>query len=367
VRLTVLTRAVGLTLARDLPATGPGAIPLLRAGAVVSERYERALAAAGIHAVWVHDELSAGIEPAELLPEAVRAETATRVQRALESAREAFVTAQPLALETLQDLAAIVDRIATGILDNPGAALALHDLANADQYTHRHSVNVAALGLLLARAQFRRDGWIDYRGQRRYDRLNERLSQLGMGLLLHDIGKMAVPDDVLNKPGPLDEQEWDIMRTHPDAGVALLNSRSMSPLVKTVIRDHHERFDGSGYPRGLPGEDIHQFARIAAVADVYDAVTSARPYKDAEPAHVGVGVIAGGRGTAFDPEVVDTFRRIVFPHPVGTEIDLADGRTGVVARVDPDRPDEPVVRLPGPDGTIEVRVDTRTELAALVG
>jgi HD-GYP domain-containing protein (c-di-GMP phosphodiesterase class II) len=366
VRLTALTRAVGLTLARDLPATGPGAIPLLRAGAVVSERYERALAAAGIHAVWVEDELSAGIEPAELLPEAVRAETASRVQRALESAREAFATAQPLALETLQDLAAIVDRIATGILDDPNAALALHDLANADQYTHRHSVNVAALGLVLARAQFRRDGWVDYRGQRRYDRINERLSQLGMGLLLHDIGKMAVPDDVLNKPGPLDDHEWEVMRTHPDAGVALLNSRSMSPLVKTVIRDHHERFDGSGYPRGIGGEDIHQFARIAAVADVYDAVTSERPYKGAEPAHVGVAVITGGHGTAFDPEVVETFRRIVFPHPVGTEIDLADGRTGVVAHVDPARPDVPLVRVAGPDGPVEMRVDTRTE-HALVG
>jgi HD-GYP domain-containing protein (c-di-GMP phosphodiesterase class II) len=365
VRLTALTRAAGLTLARDLPATGPGSIPLLRAGAVVSERYQRALAGAGIHAVWVEDELSAGIEPSELLPEAIRAETATRVQRALEGAREAFSSSQPLPLETLQDLAAIVDRIASGIQDNPDAALALHDLASADEYTHRHSVNVCALGLLLARAQFRRHGWIDYRGQRRYDRLNERMSQLGMGLLLHDIGKMAVPSQVLNKPGPLDEQEWEIMRTHPDAGVALLDSRSMSPLVKTVIRDHHERFDGSGYPRGLTGGEIHQFARIAAVADVYDAVTSERPYKAAEPPHVGVAVITGGHGAAFDPEVVDTFRRVVFPHPVGTELDLSDGRTGVVARVDPDEPDVPVVRVPGPDGPIELPVDTRGDLVAL--
>ena len=131
----------------------------------------------------------------------------------------------------IEDLSRIVDRVAASVLDSPDAALALNDLAAADQYTHRHSVNVTALGLLLARAQFRRHGWVDYRGERRYDRMDQRLSTLGLGLLLHDIGKMAVPADVLNKPGPLDAAEWQLMRTHPEAGVALLGTSTLGPLV----------------------------------------------------------------------------------------------------------------------------------------
>jgi len=363
-RLTTVSRAEGLVLARDLPATGPGGLPLLRAGTRISARYRTALADQGIHAVWVEDDLSEGIEPAELMPEPVRAQTAARVHEALGSARAAFTSAQPLAVDTLRDLAGVADRLSDSIVASPDAALAISDLAAADAYTHRHSVNVTALGLLLARVQWRAEGWIDYRGQRRHDRINERLSLLGLGLLLHDIGKMAVPAEVLNKPGALDDDEWELMRAHPRAGVELLRSASLSPLVTTVVRDHHERVDGSGYPRGISGLDIHQFSRIAAVADVYDAVTSERPYKGAAPPRAGVDVIVKGAGTWFDADVVTMFRRVVFPHPVGTEVHLADGRTGVVANVDPARPDVPIVRFPGADGPVEVPVDTRRELAA---
>jgi len=331
---------------------------------VLTLRYVRALTEHGIHAVWVEDEFSHGIEPAELLPEPVRAETAAQVRTALDTARTAFTSKQRLPAATLHELAAIVERVAAHVMASPDAALALNDLAVADVYTHRHSINVTALGLLLARAQFREHGWVDYRGARRFDRIDQRLTTLGLGLLLHDIGKMAVPATILNKPGPLDDDEWKIMRTHPEAGVALLGTRTLGPLVMTVIRDHHERMDGSGYPRGIDGLDIHAFARIAAVADVYDAVTSARPYKAAAPPSVGVGIIRDGDGVAFDREVVETFRRVVFPYPVGTELDLADGRTGVVARVDPASPELPIVRVPTADGgAVEVEVDVRTDLA----
>jgi len=362
-RLTHVSRAAGLRLARSLPASGAGRVPLLAQGTIITDRYASVLASQGIHAVWVDDDLSDGIEPTELLPAPVLAETADRVRSALETARSAFASKQRLSPATIQDLTRIVDRVASHVLDSPDAALALNDLAAADAYTHRHSINVTALGLLLARAQFRTQGWVDYRGERRYDRLDQRLSTLGLGLLLHDIGKMAVPADVLNKPGPLDPSEWQIMRGHPEAGVALLGTSTLGPLVTAVIRDHHERMDGSGYPRGAAGDEIHPFARIAAVADVYDAITSARPYKPAAPAHVGVKVITDGDGTAFDPEVVATFRRVVFPYPVGSEVPLSDGRIGVVSSVDPDNPDMPVVRVAGPSGAQEVTVDTRTGLA----
>ena len=355
-RLTTVSRATGMRLARDLPATGPGRVPLLAHGTVLTERYQRALLAQGIHAVWVDDELSDGIEPVELMSETVRAETAERVRGALDSARAAFGSSQRLPPATLQDLSGIVDRIASSIMDNADAALVLNDLAAADQYTHRHSVNVTALGLLIGRAYWRTEGWIDYRGARRWDRIDERLAKLGMGLLLHDIGKMVVPAEVLNKPGKLDDEEWALIKTHPDAGVALLDAATISPLVRSVVRDHHERWDGSGYPRGLTADRIGELPRVAAIADVFDAVTSQRPYAPAEPPHVGVKIIDGGAGAAFDPLIVTAFRKVVMPYPVGTEVQLPDGRTGVVAHVETTRPYEPVVRVAGEDVQVDMRI-----------
>jgi len=217
-RLTPLSRACGQTLARDLPPTGPNRIPLLRTGTVITPRFQRALEDHGILALWVDDGHSEGIEPVELLPEPVRAETAAKVATALDEARAAIGDSQMLAYDVLADLRDVVDLIAANITDSPDAALFLGDLAGADQYTHRHSVNVTALGLLLGRAYWRTEGWVDYRGERRWDRIDERLAKLGMGLLLHDIGKMVVPSEVLNKPGKLSAEEWALMQSHPTPG-----------------------------------------------------------------------------------------------------------------------------------------------------
>ena len=197
------------------------------------------------------------------------------------------------------------------------------------------------LGLLIARRAWTTDGWIDYRGRRRYDRLEDRMRKLGLGLLVHDVGKLAVPPEILNKPGRLTDDEMDVMKTHPLAGAELLRPADLSPLAVSVVRDHHERIDGSGYPAGLDGAQIQEFPRIAAVADVYDAVTSERVYKPAAPPHVGV---------ARDPR---RLRRPVLPerrpplprgrHAVsGRPRDPAARRPhGVVASVDLRRPGLP--------------------------
>ena len=128
----------------------------------------------------------------------------------------------------------------------------------------------------------------------------------------------------------------------------------LSPLAVSVVRDHHERIDGSGYPFALEGPKVQEFPRIAAVADVYDAVTSERVYKPAAPPHVGVAVVRNGSGGQFCPNVVRHFRAVVMPYPVGHEILLPDGRTGVVASVDIDDPDRPTVRVMGAGGVEEL-------------
>ena len=353
-RLVPISRAEGYKLARDIPASDPGQMPLLRAGAEITERYVRGLADVGVPAVWVHDALSDGITPIDLVAPKVRQEAARTVSSALAGARQDFERGQPLTPEIARQLSAIVDKIVASVAGNPGVALCLSDLAAADAYTHQHSIDVCALGIRLAHDLFSREGWLDDRQRRRMDGVDRRLHQLGIGLLLHDVGKIAVPAAILNKPGALTPEETAIVREHPETGAQMLLHEVFSPVTRAIVREHHERWDGLGYPEGLSGTKIHQLARIAAVADVYDAVTSERPYKPAQAPHVGVHVVTSQAGTAFDPEVVDVFRRIVHPYPVGSEVEVPGAGTGVVAAVSADDPDRPLVRFPDGERVVDL-------------
>src|SRR4051795_6480745 len=347
----------GVELARDVVVGPPGTAPLLRAGVKLTERYRTALPQAGIGSVWIEDALGEGIAVAEPL----KPETRTRVHRAtgaaLSAAGDALRTGSGMPHAVLESLSGVAEAMVADLIDCPDMAVALDDLSEFDSYTHRHSVQVTVLGLLIARRAWESEGWVDFRGRRRRDRVDDRLRKLGVGLLIHDVGKLAVPPEILNKPGALSAEELTIMRTHPDAGVELLRGADLSPLVVSVVRDHHERPDGTGYPRALAGGKVQEFPRIAAVADVYDAVTSERVYKPAGPPRLGVRVIREGTGTQFCPEVARHFAAIVMPYPVGHELTLPDGRIGVVSAVDPAMPELPTVRVLEDGSVTEFAVD----------
>jgi HD-GYP domain-containing protein (c-di-GMP phosphodiesterase class II) len=345
-RLISLARAEdGAELGRDVLIGRPDGVPLLRSGVKLTPRYRELLSRAGISAVYVEDELSDGIVVDPIIDDQTRAIATRAVSGAYNSARDAITRGRRLAPEAVKALDDVVKRILEQIESSGGAALALADLSSADGYTFQHSIDVAALGLLIGTRYFGDHGWTDFRGECRFDQLEDRLSILGLGLLLHDIGKLAIPLGILNKPGKLTPEEWEIMKTHPRAGVDILDGSRWSPLVKSVVLRHHERWNGSGYPDGKAGTEIHQMARIAAVADVYDAITSERLYAPARPAHVGVRAIIEGSGTLFDPGVVEAFRRVVAPFPAGTEVELTDGRTGLVVSVPDEALDRPLVRI----------------------
>jgi HD-GYP domain-containing protein (c-di-GMP phosphodiesterase class II) len=131
--------------------------------------------------------------------------------------------------------------------------------------------------------------------------------EIGYGFFLHDIGKVGVPESVLCKPGPLDEAEWAVMREHPAIGAQIVAPIRFLSGAVDIVRSHHERWDGAGYPRGLRGEDIPLAARIFAIADSFDAMTSDRPYRAAMPLELALDEIRDGAGTQFDPEVAKAF------------------------------------------------------------
>lgn len=156
-----------------------------------------------------------------------------------------------------------------------------------DTYTRSHLDRTYQYGLMLTR--------------RIAPELAER-AEIGFGFLLHDIGKVGIPEAILQKPGPLTDEEWHVMRTHPVIGVTLVKPLRLLGDAVGIIRSHHERWDGKGYPEGLAGEDIYLPARIFMIADCFDAMTTDRPYRKALPLHVALEEIERHAGSQFDPD-----------------------------------------------------------------
>ncbi len=355
-RLVTISRVpAGALLGRDVFVGRADGMPLLRRGVKLTSDYRRRLVAAGIHAVYIEDACSEGISPQPAVSDETRTIASKALSTAYRAACETLGSGQPFEERILEDLKGIVDRILLEIDDTDGAVLALADLSAADAYTFQHSVDVTALGLLIGKQILHERGWQDHAGRRHFSRFDERLTELGLGLVLHDVGKLAIPHEILHKPGKLTPAEWNLMKLHPHAGRELLANSGISPLAMSIVLRHHERWDGSGYPDGLRGEEIHEMSRIAAVADVYDAVTSERVYAPAEPAHVGVRTIRENAGRGFDPHIAEVFSRLVAPFPPGVEVDLDDGRHAIVVSVPEANLDRPVVRVVfGPGAPYEI-------------
>jgi len=343
------------TLARDI-LTGRDAAPLLRAGAKLNARYIEHLHRAGIQGVYVEDQYSQGIDSQPVIGGETRGLATRAIAAVYDEARRAVASGRTLDPEATDELGDAVDQILLEVEELDGKFVVLADLCAADAYNLQHPIDVTALGLLIGRRLITEHGWLDYRGERQDDRHEERLFRLGMGLLLSDIGKLALPEAILNKPGKLSEDEWKIVKTHPKAGVKLVrDTGAWCPLVQACVLRHHERWDGSGYPEGKAGTEVHEMARIAAVADVYDAITSERVFAPAKPAYVGVQAILAGAGTQFDPTIVDVFSRRVAPFPPGVEVELTDGRRAVVVSVSELALDRPVVRvITGSEGPVDI-------------
>jgi HD-GYP domain-containing protein (c-di-GMP phosphodiesterase class II) len=240
----------------------------------------------------------------------------------------------------------VSELIVRDVARNAHSALALYDLANADGYTLKHSLAVTTLGVSLGLRVMQKYGWVDALGKRRFDGIQDRLAMLGLGLLLHDIGKLAIPAEILRKPGPLTEEEQRAMRAHPTLGLQILRQREqVNPLARVVIRSHHERWNGTGYPDGQSGTEIHQFAQICAVADVFDAFTSDRHYRKARRMDEACDFVVSRSRHDFDPDVVDIFHSFVAPYPPATRVVLSDGRCGLVKEVRPGAVRSPIVRI----------------------
>ena len=214
-----------------------------------------------------------------------------------------------------EDVSPLVDEISESVNRNPAALICITRIKNKDDYTYLHSVAVCALMIALGKQ-------LDYQGD---------MHALGMAGLLHDVGKMSIPENILNKPGKLTDEEFEIVKSHPMKGWEMLKeSGEKNEIALDVCLHHHERVDGKGYPDNLSGDGLSLVARMGAVCDVYDAITSDRSYKKGwEPAE-SLKKMAEWQNGHFDDAVFKAFVKTIGIYPTGTLVKLKSGRLGIV-------------------------------------
>ncbi|MCX7780313.1 MAG: HD domain-containing protein [Negativicutes bacterium] len=320
----------GMVVARDV--VGADGRVLIRRGVVLTERYIHRLGQMGIGSIFIRSPLDAELSCPEIIQEETK-------NRALKTVKQTFAKIQERSAVNAAEFAPIVQDILAELLHNRHTMLHMTDIRTYDDYTFGHSINVSIYAAFVGLAMGLKE---------------HQLKELTLGAILHDIGKMAVPPEILNKPAKLAPDEMEIVKRHSAAGFELLRKNGEIPLLAAhVALQHQERFDGSGYPRGLKGGNIHPYGRIAAVADVYDALTSDRPYRRGMLPHEAYEYMLSVAGKDFDDQVLAMFFKRIALYPVGTMVRLNTGATGIVTGLTPELSLRPKVRLLlHPDGSV---------------
>ncbi len=285
---------------------------MLSAGTVLTDEYVTSIERMRYNGIFVDDNISKDLAIINVVSDRVRSQTVKGI-------KNVFVDLGKGGKPTKQTISALrtgVEQIVDEICSNRNLMVNMVDMKVFDDYTYYHSVNVAVLSIVLGVAL----------GMEK-----EELCNLGYGALLHDIGKVFIDKKILNKEGRLTPAEFDVIKTHSQMGYEhIKKGYGMSQTAYLGILDHHEKYGGGGYPGDLKGESISWYGRIIAVADVYDALTSDRPYRKSLLPAEAMEYVMASTMTLFDPRLVEVFVRKVAPYPVGTCVKLSNGLVGIV-------------------------------------
>ncbi len=312
----------GAILARPIYTT-EGRI-LLSEGITLKQAYINKIHMNSIYEIYIEDEMSSGVDVQDIILEQTRNEAKQLVRD--------FMSNTTLS-KTLnsEEIKALIDNIINQLLENDEIIINLSDIKSVDDYTFEHSVNVCIISLVIGMG-------LGY--------TRPKLKDLGVGAILHDIGKLRIPAEILKKPSQLTVQEFEEIKKHSYYGYEILKKNPRLSMVSSFIAlGHHERFDGSGYPLQLKGENIHQCARIVAVADVFDALSSDRVYRKKLRPHEVIEYITSLGSHHFDPEIVESFIKYVALYPAGTGAVLNTMEKVLVVKDNRNFPTKPVVRV----------------------
>lgn len=289
---------------------------LLRQGSMIREMYIERIKALGYQGVYIDDDISKDIIVKDIISDELR-------MSAIKAIKDICIYAEKKehrrgSFEAkVANTKLLVSNIVEQILENKNAMINLIDLKVYDDYTFFHSVNVAVLSVLLG---------VEY-GMSKSDLIN-----VGLASILHDIGKIFVDKKILNKKEKLTMEELASIKEHAAYGYNYLKeSYEMPASVYVAVLQHHERYDGTGYPMGKAGEDISIIGRIICISDVYDALSSERPYREALLPSEAMEYIMANGGIMFDLKLTRIFARKVAPFPIGTYVKLSNNLSGIVA------------------------------------
>lgn len=322
-----------MILARDLPSDFFG-LSLAAVGHALTARNISRILELGIPGAYVEStiDVDLDISKQDVLSPAVQKKLVTGI-------RQQFSTyaAQKGAIsnETIESFYKMSSEMVTTILSKEHVLLNMVNIKRYDDYTYSHSAMVGLIATLIGT---------------KLGMKTSELESLSTAGLMHDIGKLDVPIEITNKPALLTGDEFDIMKTHPsNAVVRLRENRRFNMVTLRGIECHHEKYDGSGYPHGLVGENIPLFGRILSLADVYDALTSKRSYRDSWTSDQVIEYMMGLAGTHFDFELLNAFLCVVSAYPIGTMVELSNGYVGVVVANTPGMTLRPKVRVITPE------------------
>ncbi len=299
--------------------------PLIGKDVIIKPEYISRLKTMGINSIYVEDDFSKGIEIPELIPETLFIEAkvvASDVMQKMLMCKQ---------VSDVSNVNKVVNKMIDEILNTKDIIINLTDIKVADDYTFAHSVNVCVLSLIVGMS-------LQYN--------DIQLRDLGTGALLHDIGKLSVPVEILNKPDKLTDEEFQVIKKHTLEGFNILRQcNTLNRNSVFVAYGHHEKFDGSGYPQGLKGKQTHEFARIVCIADVFDAMTSDRVYRKGIEPHKVIKHLIEMSNSYFDYEIVKKFIKNVLLYPPGSAVVLSTGEKAIVVKSDKSFPDRPIVRV----------------------
>ncbi|MNO55559.1 Cyclic di-GMP phosphodiesterase response regulator RpfG [compost metagenome] len=330
-------------------------IVLLSENAELSDAIIRKLKLHGLDYVYVADPRTDDIQVNEMIEDETR-------RRALIDIRNHFRKINDTAIKGTmypfigKSFSKLVETIVDDLSAREDVMIMMMNMNSIDQYLYRHSLNVCIYTVFLGQV---------------YGYSKEELTELGLGAILHDIGKTKIPPEVLNKSSRLTDEEFKQIKTHTEIGFKLLKDEpGISMKAAHCAYQHHERLNGSGYPRNLVGNQIHEYARWIAITDTYDALTTHRVYRSAMLPHQAMEIIYGGCGDLYEKKMLELFRDHVAIYPLGIGVTLSTGEKGVVSKIHSDIPQRPVIRVlsdpKGADLKSPYDVDLRHQLSVVI-
>ncbi|RNB85011.1 HD-GYP domain-containing protein [Brevibacillus fluminis] len=337
-RLTSIHKViVGEQIAK--PIYSASGITLIGEDVHLTQRMIDRLKMANISYVYIKDKRFEDLVIPEVVSEQTRREAMGTILQTFQAfqAQPATSYRKPIQTDLGRSFRNVMGSLIDELKHNEVALSLLGSVCGFDHYVFTHSFQVTLYAITVAL----RKGFNQ-----------KELMEIGLGAILHDIGKMMVPYEILSKPGRLTEEEYFLMKKHAEYGFEILRRQdNLSLLTAHCAFQHHERFDGSGYPRNLTDLEIHPYAKIIAICDVYDALTSNRAYRNAMLPHEAIEVLYAGVGTNFSKELVEDFKSTVALYPLGISVVLTTGETGVVINNRAELSSRPLLRIyKGPDG-----------------